>query len=51
MRLRRAIDNAVGSWAFGAAISSGEGSLRKGPLTGGGASSFRSRFGQAGCRA
>ena len=29
MRLRRAIDNAVGSRAFGAAISSGEGSRRK----------------------
>ena len=29
MRLRRAIDNAVGSRAFGAAISSGEGSQRK----------------------
>ena len=29
MRLGRAIDNAVGSRAFGAAISSGEGSQRK----------------------
>jgi hypothetical protein len=29
MRLRRAIDNAVGTRAFGAAISSGEGSQRK----------------------
>ena len=29
MRLRRAIDNAVGSRAFGAAISPGEGSRRK----------------------
>ena len=29
MRLRRVIENAVGSRAFGAAISSGEGSRRK----------------------